>query len=276
MDRLLWVWLSRFWSDWRTALAIVEPETVVAWHRKGFRLFWTWKVRRGQPGRPGISREVRDLIRKRCRENSSWGALRIHGELLKLGICRSSGPACGESVNVFKYRAAPSRLALKDRPSAEIADAQCDWRTLASLRLKIYLTSNCSEFLEQLKQSDGQKGETDTVFQQLSAPFRTVEPAAILVGRGSHGAQERTPHRIRTAESAGGSDLFEALVRTLQLPARRFGPHLQNIVGWRFSQLARKHALEIPLCRPREKRNIELSSYFSDTTLGCCRLLDRV
>lgn len=48
-DRLLWVCLSRIWRDWRSALAIVKPETVVAWHRAGFRLFWTWKVRRGQP-----------------------------------------------------------------------------------------------------------------------------------------------------------------------------------------------------------------------------------
>src|SRR5260370_4755347 len=86
LDRLLWVWLSRIWSGWRSALAIVEPETVVAWHRKGFRLFWTWKVRHGQQGRPVISREVRDLIRKMCRENPCWGAPRIHGELLKLGI----------------------------------------------------------------------------------------------------------------------------------------------------------------------------------------------
>ena len=86
LDRLLWVWLSRIWSGWRSALAIVEPETVVAWHRKGFRLFWIWKVRHGQQGRPVISREVRDLIRKMCRENPCWGAPRIHGELLKLGI----------------------------------------------------------------------------------------------------------------------------------------------------------------------------------------------
>ncbi len=55
-DRLLWVCLSRLWRDWRSALAIVKPETVVAWHRAGFRPFWTWKVRRGQPGRPVISR----------------------------------------------------------------------------------------------------------------------------------------------------------------------------------------------------------------------------
>src|ERR1700724_1257977 len=85
-DRLLWVWLSRIWRDWRPALAIVKPETVIAWHRAGFRLFWTGKVRRGRPGRPVTPRETRDLIRKMCRENPGWGAPRIHGELLKLGI----------------------------------------------------------------------------------------------------------------------------------------------------------------------------------------------
>src|SRR6266850_1676261 len=85
-DRILWVWLSGVWSGWRSALAIVQPDTVLAWHRAGFRLFWTWKVRRGQPGRPVISREVRDLIRRMCRENPRWGAPRVHGELLKLGV----------------------------------------------------------------------------------------------------------------------------------------------------------------------------------------------
>ena len=85
-DRLFWVCLSRLWRDWRSTLVIVKPETVVAWHRKGFRLFWTWKVRHGQPGRPVIARETRDLILKMCRENPGWGAPRIHGELLKLGI----------------------------------------------------------------------------------------------------------------------------------------------------------------------------------------------
>src|SRR5215469_3910311 len=85
-DRLLWICLSRLWRNWRSTLAIVKPETVVAWHRAGFRLLWTWKVRRGQPGRPVISREVRDLIHEMCRENPLWGAPRIHGELLKLGI----------------------------------------------------------------------------------------------------------------------------------------------------------------------------------------------
>lgn len=85
-DRLLWVGLCALWSDWRSALVIVKPETVIGWHRKGFRLFWSWKVRRGRTGRPSVSIEVRDLIRKMSRENPLWGAPRIHGELLKLGI----------------------------------------------------------------------------------------------------------------------------------------------------------------------------------------------
>src|SRR5246127_3599229 len=83
---LLWICLSRLWRGWRSALTIGKPETVIAWHRAGFRLFWTWKVRCGQPVRRVISPEVRALIRKMCRENPSWGAPRIHGELIKLGF----------------------------------------------------------------------------------------------------------------------------------------------------------------------------------------------
>ncbi len=85
-DRWFWVLLSSFWPDWRGALAIAKPATVIGWHRQGFRLFWTWKSRSRRSGRPPVSREVRDLIRRMCRENSLWGAPRIHGELLKLGF----------------------------------------------------------------------------------------------------------------------------------------------------------------------------------------------
>ena len=85
-DRMLWAWFCGTWAAWRSALCIVKPDTVIAWHRKGFRLFWTGKVRRGQPGRPAVPKEIRKLIRKMSRENPLWGAPRIHGELLKLGI----------------------------------------------------------------------------------------------------------------------------------------------------------------------------------------------
>src|SRR6266566_9116481 len=62
-DRVLWVWLSRLWNDWRSALLLVKPETVIAWHRKGFRRYWRWKSRHLE-GRPSVSNEVRNLIRK--------------------------------------------------------------------------------------------------------------------------------------------------------------------------------------------------------------------
>ena len=85
-DRLLWVGLSRLWSQWRSALLIVKPETVISWHRRGFRWYWRWKSRQGEPGRPAIDGEVRQWIRKMSTANPLWGAPRIHGELLKLGI----------------------------------------------------------------------------------------------------------------------------------------------------------------------------------------------
>jgi hypothetical protein len=89
-DRVLWAWLSRLWNDWQSALLIVKPETVIAWHRRGFRLYWTWKSRRCE-GRPTVSPEVRNLIRQMSLANPRWGAPRIHGELLKLGIQISQG-----------------------------------------------------------------------------------------------------------------------------------------------------------------------------------------
>ena len=84
-DRALWVWLSRLWNDWRSALLMVKPETVIGWHRQGFRLYWRWKSRHGD-GRPAVSPEVRNLIRQMSHANPRWGAPRIHGELLKIGI----------------------------------------------------------------------------------------------------------------------------------------------------------------------------------------------
>ena len=84
-DRLLWVLLSRFWSGWRRSLRLVQPATVVAWHRRAFAWYWTRKSRH-PPGRPDVAAEIRDLIRRMSQANPLWGAPRIHGELLKLGI----------------------------------------------------------------------------------------------------------------------------------------------------------------------------------------------
>src|SRR5437016_4335376 len=84
-DRLLWILLARFWSSWRSSLQIVQPATVLRWQRRAFVWYWARKSRRA-PGRPEVSREIRDLIRNMSQANPLWGAPRIHGELLKLGI----------------------------------------------------------------------------------------------------------------------------------------------------------------------------------------------
>jgi len=98
-DRALWLWLRRAWPDgWQQHLRLVRPATVLRWHRKGWRLYWTWKSRT-RLGRPHLSREVRELISRISRENPLWGTERIRGELLKLGIAVS-----GRSIRRYRWR----------------------------------------------------------------------------------------------------------------------------------------------------------------------------
>ena len=85
-DRFFWAMLSKLWKDWREVLVIVKPDTVVKWHRQGFKLYWKWKSRARGVGRPKIDQEIRELIRKMSRENPLWGVPRIQAELHLLGF----------------------------------------------------------------------------------------------------------------------------------------------------------------------------------------------
>jgi hypothetical protein len=85
IDRLIVVWQYRFFPSILNVIIVVKPETVIRWHRRGFRAYWRWKSRR-RGGRRKIDREIRELIRQMSNENPLWGAPRIHGELLMLGI----------------------------------------------------------------------------------------------------------------------------------------------------------------------------------------------
>lgn len=114
-DRVLWVLLSRWFPSWRQYLRIVQPATVIAWHRRAFARYWTRKSRR-RPGRPKVTAEIRALIRQMSHTNPLWGAQRIHGELLKLGI------EVAEST-VGKY------LAYRRKPPSQT------WRTFLSNHL---------------------------------------------------------------------------------------------------------------------------------------------
>jgi transposase InsO family protein len=87
LDKLFWVALRAAWCGWKRSLIVVTPQTVVRWHRAGFRLYWAWLSRPGHTGgRRSLRRELRDLVLRMAAENSTWGAPRVHGELLKLGF----------------------------------------------------------------------------------------------------------------------------------------------------------------------------------------------
>lgn len=117
-DRASWVWVRLLWpTGWREHLLVVQPDTVLRWHRKGWRLYWSWKSRT-RLGRPRLSREVRYLIARISQENRLWGTERIRGELIKLGIVVSN-----RSIRRYRWRK-PTR-----------AGSQT-WRTLLSNDLK--------------------------------------------------------------------------------------------------------------------------------------------
>ncbi len=85
-DRLFWSGLMTIWKDWRSALVIVRPETVIGWQRRRFKRYWWRLSQRKRPGRPPVGSEIRHLVPNMVAANPTWGAPRIHGELLKLGF----------------------------------------------------------------------------------------------------------------------------------------------------------------------------------------------
>ncbi|MDP8923702.1 MAG: integrase core domain-containing protein [Chloroflexota bacterium] len=97
-DKLFWIVARWLWRDWRRHVVVVRPETVIRWHRRGWRLLWRWKSR-AKGGRPRLGGDVRDLIARIAGENPTWGSERIRGELLKLGITVSK-----RSVQQYRRR----------------------------------------------------------------------------------------------------------------------------------------------------------------------------
>ena len=105
-DRLFWVLLSKYVEGWRTMLHALHPDTIARWHREGFRRYWRWKSQRRGAGRPPVDASIRKLIREMQATNVGWGAPRIHGELLKLGIEISQATV---SKYMARHRKPPSQ-----------------------------------------------------------------------------------------------------------------------------------------------------------------------
>src|SRR5260370_4035427 len=137
-DRALLVWMTWLWPSLLGLSRVVQPDTILRWHRAGFRAYWRWKSR-GRPGRPRVSRELRELIRRMSKENPLWGAPRIHGELLKLGFEIAESTV---SKYMIRRRVPPSqtwRTFLANHSDAIAAIDLCVVPTLAFARFVAFL-----------------------------------------------------------------------------------------------------------------------------------------
>jgi hypothetical protein len=129
-DPLLWVWLSRRWTSWRSSLVIVQSATVLAWHRQGFRLYWRWKSKPHRVGRPKLAVELRHLIRRMARENPTWGRRRIQAELALLPSTswpRQRGPSSpSRSPQISRRRKSTPRSDVRENRDDEVSDRHGD------------------------------------------------------------------------------------------------------------------------------------------------------
>ena len=137
-DRALLAWMTWFWPSLLGLACVVQPDTILRWHRAGFRAYWRWKSR-GRPGRPKVCRELRDLILRMSTENPLWGAPRIHGELLKLGYDIAESTV---SKYMFRRHRSPSqtwRAFLRNHANAIAAIDLCVVPTLSFERLFAFI-----------------------------------------------------------------------------------------------------------------------------------------
>jgi len=137
-DRALLVWMTRLWPSLLGVAKVAQPETILRWHRAGFRAFWRWKSRK-RAGRPKIDRGLRDLIQRMSKENPQWGASRIHGELLMLGF-----EVAQSTVSIYMLRGGrpPSqswKIFLRNHAQAIAAIDLCVVPTLTFERLFAFL-----------------------------------------------------------------------------------------------------------------------------------------
>ncbi len=134
VDRCFWILLSRVWKNWSETLIIVQPETVIRWHRQGFKKYWARKSKRKPVGRPRIDKEIRDLIRKMCTENSTWSATQIHGQLVKLGYDVSETTVENYMVRKIKPPSENWRTFLHNHAEEIVA---CDFFTVPTATFRV-------------------------------------------------------------------------------------------------------------------------------------------
>jgi hypothetical protein len=133
-DRLFWAWLSRWWPSWQEALAFVQPRTVIAWQKKRFQDYWRRLSHKSKPGRPAISKEVRELIQDMWLSNPTWGSPRIVGELHKIGIDVAKSTVEKYRPKVRKSPSPTWKVFLKNHVKDLVS---CDFFTVPTVTYKV-------------------------------------------------------------------------------------------------------------------------------------------
>src|SRR6516164_6164291 len=169
LDRLFWIVLRRLWEGWFEALIIVKPETVVSRHRAGFRRFWRWRSQRRRPGRPQVNAQIRQLIRRMKAENPTWGAPRIHGELLQLGFDISE-PTVSRYLQRLKHRTDRNQAKrwLTFLQNHREVIAACDFFTVPTLTFRVLYCFFC----------DRASSAADSAFQCSGSPDQRLDRSA--------------------------------------------------------------------------------------------------
>jgi putative transposase len=276
-DRLLWAWLARAWSGWRDALVVVQPQTVIAWQRKRFRAHWTRLSQHTTPGRPRLTKELRDLIRTMSTANPTWGSPRIVSELRKLGI-----PIAKATVERYMVRRrrppSPTWRAFLAAHAKELVSM--DFFTVATVRFEVvFVLIILAHDRRQVRHVNVTTHPTAawTAQQVVEAfPWNTA-PAHLLHDRGGvYGHEFRTRvagmgiTEVRTAprspwqspyiERLIGSIRRECLDHVIVLPARHlrrtFRTYFAHYHQWRCHQGLAMDCPEPRAVQPREKGTV--------------------
>jgi len=271
VDRTFWITLRRLWPRWKEVLVIVKPDTVIRWHRKGFQLHWRWISKRG-PGRPRVSAEVQELIRRFAAENA-WGARKIHAELEKLGVTVSL-------ATVSRYL--PKRLPVPQKPQTwrtflrnhRDGIAAMDFFTVSTVGFGVlYVWFVIAHGRRQMMHFNVTANPTaHWVIQQLREAFPEATAPAYLVhdrdsifckrvreaicsfGTESVRTAYRSPWQNGVAERWIGTCRREVLDHMIVLNERHLHRRLREYVAYYNAERVHTRLRDAPLRRPLETR----------------------
>lgn len=286
-DRLFWITLRCVWSRWAEVLVAVKPETVVGWHRAGFRLFWKWQSQ-ARSGRPKSTAEIRALIRRLAEENLNWGAPKIHGELQKLGFVVSERTVARYLQRVQR-RGDPGKSWLTFLTNHREAIAAFDLFTVPTLRFQVLhcffviehgrrkiLHFNVTRHptaewvVQQLREAFPEAGPYRYVILDRDAKF-DAEVVGFLRATGLRAKRTsiRSPWQNGIAERWVGSCRGELLDHVIPLNEQHLLRLVRDYVG--YYQEDRIHdalGKDTPNLRPVEKKPSTEATVISSARLG--------